>query len=118
MSFDDATLRAFLLRFDNLDMHIVTEAANWVERLDAREHLENPSAVLESILQKRSSAIHAQNATARASTRAPAHPDAAARDRSRFPASSHADPEVAHRELAKIRRLLNGNPLHDAAGGE
>lgn len=58
--FDTDTLRVFASRFPTLSLDQVTEAANWVTKLHAREHLDNPSAVLESILQKRANAMHSE----------------------------------------------------------
>lgn len=108
--FDAPTLRAFSLRHPTLSPQIVNEAADWVARLHARENLENPSAVLESILQKRESAL----AVDQAAQRTPAPVQRAVSDRSRNSSLSHADPEVAHRELAKIRALLDNRPLHES----
>lgn len=60
--FDTDTLRVFASRFPTLTSDQVREAADWVARLDAREHLDNPSAMLESVLQKRANALHAMDA--------------------------------------------------------
>ena len=63
--FDADTLRVFASRFPTLTLDQVSEAANWVTKLRAREHLDNPSAVLESILQKRASAMHVEQSAAK-----------------------------------------------------